>query len=119
MSPGDGPEVQIADRAARVPAELQMHEPLGFGYLHRIAVYGHQFTAVQDLSHVHPGHDDPFVWILSSTKSKNHSRLVVVAVVLVHRADLPVGVKTRPWHLRTDRSPELPEDPQLLLLAEH
>jgi hypothetical protein len=33
-----------------------MHEPLGSGYLHRVAVDGRQFTEVQDVSYIHLGH---------------------------------------------------------------
>ena len=54
-----------------------------------------------------------------STEGKDNSRIVMVAVVFVHRADLPESVKTRPWRLRTDRLPKLPEEPQLLLITEH
>ena len=54
-----------------------------------------------------------------STEGENNRRVVVVAVVLAHRSDLPVGVKTRPWYVRTDRLPEPPEELQLLLLTEH
>src|SRR3712207_1455343 len=54
-----------------------------------------------------------------STEGENNRRVVVVAVVLSHRTNLPVGVKTRPWYVRTDRLPELPEELQLLLITEH
>jgi hypothetical protein len=54
-----------------------------------------------------------------STEGENNRRVVVVAVVLFHRADLPVSVKTRSWYVRTNRLPELPEEPHLLLLTEH
>ncbi len=54
-----------------------------------------------------------------STEGENNRRVVVVAVVLSHRADLPVSVKTRPWYVRTDRLPKLPKDSQLLLITEH
>ncbi len=46
-----------------------------------------------------------------STEGEDDRRVVVVAVVLAHRADLPGAVKTRPWRLRTDRLPELSEVP--------
>jgi hypothetical protein len=54
-----------------------------------------------------------------STEGENNRRVVVVAVVLAHGADLPVSVKTRPWRLRTERLPELPEKLELLLIAKH
>src|SRR5918992_5792325 len=40
-------------------------------------------------------------------------------VVLLHRTDLPPSVITRPWHVRVNRLPKLPEEVQLLLIAEH
>src|SRR5215213_3461396 len=43
----------------------------------------------------------------------------MMVVVLLHRADLPSTVITRPWHVRVNGSPKLPEVLQLLLLAEH
>jgi hypothetical protein len=43
------------------------------------------------------------------TEGENDRCVVVVAVVLSNRADLPGGVKPSPWHLRTDRFPELIE----------
>src|SRR5215210_7410040 len=43
----------------------------------------------------------------------------MMVVVLLYRADLPRSVITRPWHVRVNGSPELPEELQLLLLAEH
>ena len=54
-----------------------------------------------------------------STDGEDDRREVVIAVVFAHRTDLPVGVKTSPWYIRVNRLPELPENPQLLLLAEH
>ncbi len=54
-----------------------------------------------------------------STEGEDDRRVVVVAIVLAHRADLPVSVKTRPWYIPTDRLPELPEELQLLLITEH
>ena len=44
------------------------------------------------------------------TKCKDNRRVVVVTVVLAHRTDLTVGVKTHPWYVRTDRLPEPSED---------
>src|SRR5215203_2067256 len=40
-------------------------------------------------------------------------------VVLLHRTDLPPSVITRPWHVRANRLPKLPEEVQLLLIPEH
>ena len=40
------------------------------------------------------------------TKCKDNRRVVVVTVVLAHRTDLPVGVKTHPGYVRTDRLAE-------------
>ena len=45
------------------------------------------------------------------TKCKNNRRVVMVAVVLAHRADLPVGEKTSPCRFRTNLLPEPPQDP--------
>ena len=53
------------------------------------------------------------------TKCKDNPRVIVVAIVLVHRADLPESVKTRPWYLRIDRLAQLSEEPHLLLIPEH
>jgi hypothetical protein len=57
--------------------------------------------------------------LLSSTEGEDNPRVVVVAIVLVHRADLPESVKTRPWRLRIDRLAQLSEEPHLLLIPEH
>jgi hypothetical protein len=54
-----------------------------------------------------------------STEGEDNRRVVVVAVVLAHRAELPESAKTRLWRLRTDRLAELPEELQLLLITEH
>src|SRR5215203_3458481 len=40
-------------------------------------------------------------------------------VMLLYRANLSYGVKTRPRHIRANGLPKLPEELQLLLLAEH
>src|ERR671921_2571971 len=40
-------------------------------------------------------------------------------VVFFHRTYLPCSVKTRPWRTRTHRLPELLQDLQFLLIAEH
>src|SRR5215212_1278719 len=40
-------------------------------------------------------------------------------VVLLHRTNLPPSVITRPWHVRVNGLPKLPEELQLLLFAEH
>jgi hypothetical protein len=45
------------------------------------------------------------------TKCKDNRRVVMVAVVLAHRADLPVGEKTSPCRFRTNLLPEPPQDP--------
>src|ERR687897_492938 len=60
------------------------------------------------------------VWSLpSSTEGKHNRRVQMMVVVLLYRADLPRTVITRPWHLRVNGSPKLPEEPQFLLLTEH
>jgi hypothetical protein len=41
------------------------------------------------------------------------------AVMLLHWTDLPYGVETRPWHIRTNRLAKTLEELQLLLLTEH
>src|SRR5918994_264724 len=43
----------------------------------------------------------------------------MTVVMLLYRTDLPPSVKTRPWHIRVKRLPKLPEELQLLLIAEH
>src|SRR5919107_1698209 len=43
----------------------------------------------------------------------------MMVVVLLYRADLPRTVITRPWHVRVNGWPKVPEELQLLLLAEH
>jgi hypothetical protein len=59
-------------------------------------------------------------WSLSSsTEGKDNRRVEVTKVVLLYRTDLPPSVITRPWHVRVNRSPKLPEEVQLLLIAEH
>src|SRR5919107_889613 len=40
-------------------------------------------------------------------------------VVFLYRTNLPRTVITRPWHVRVNGSPKLPEELQFLLLAEH
>src|SRR5215212_10454857 len=40
-------------------------------------------------------------------------------VMLLDRANLSYGVKTRPRHIRANGLPKLPEELQLLLLSEH
>ena len=40
-------------------------------------------------------------------------------IVLLYRANLPYGVETRPWHIRTNGLPKLLEKLQLLLLTKH
>jgi hypothetical protein len=54
-----------------------------------------------------------------STEGQDNPRIVVVAIVLAHRADLPISIKTRPWYVRTDRLPKLPEEFKFLLITEH
>src|SRR5918994_4474205 len=39
--------------------------------------------------------------------------------MLLHRTNFPESIETRPWHLRANRLPELLEQLQLLLFAEH
>src|SRR5215203_2934344 len=39
-------------------------------------------------------------------------------IVLLHRTNLPYGVKTRPWHVRTNGLPKPLEDLPFLLLTE-
>ena len=43
----------------------------------------------------------------------------MMVVVLLYRANLPCTVITRPWHVRVNGSPKVPEYLQLLLLTEH
>src|SRR5215210_1050170 len=43
----------------------------------------------------------------------------MTVVVLLYRTDLPPSVITRPWHVRVNGLPKLPEKLQLLLIAEH
>src|SRR5215213_5950421 len=43
----------------------------------------------------------------------------MTVVVLLYRTNLPPSVITRPWHVRVNRLPKLPEELQLLLLTEH
>src|ERR687897_1701969 len=43
----------------------------------------------------------------------------MMVVVLLYRADLPRTVITRPWHVRVNGSPKVPEELQLLVLTEH
>ena len=88
--------------------------------VHKEAKAGHRCVGLSTAAqNSRPAREVFLSALLSSTEGENNRRLVMVAVVLAHGADLPVGVKTYPWHLRTDRSPELPEDPHLLLLTEH
>src|ERR687897_1333496 len=39
--------------------------------------------------------------------------------MLLHRTNFPKSIETRPWHIRANRLPELLEQLQLLLFAEH
>src|SRR5918999_4949477 len=64
-------------------------------------------------------HGHHVLWILASTQGKHNRRVQMMVVVLLYRADLPCTVITRPWHLRVNGSPKLPEELQFLLLAEH
>src|SRR5215467_12767118 len=57
---GNAPHVQVADRAAGVAAELEVHQVLGIGQAHRLAVDGHQVVAADRVSHVELGHIGPF-----------------------------------------------------------
>src|ERR687889_858720 len=43
----------------------------------------------------------------------------MMVIVLLYRTYLPRTVITRPWHVRVNGSPKLPEELQLLLLAQH
>ena len=43
----------------------------------------------------------------------------MMVVVFLYRANLPRTVITRPWHVRINGSPKVPEELQLLLLTEH
>ena len=43
----------------------------------------------------------------------------MMVVVLLYRASLPCTVITRPWHVRVNGSPKLPEELELLLLTKH
>ena len=43
----------------------------------------------------------------------------MMVVVLLYRANLPRTVITRPWHVRVNGSPKVPEQLQLLLITEH
>jgi hypothetical protein len=51
MPSGYGPKVQVADRAARVSSELEVHQPREIRYLHTISVDGHQFVSLKDISY--------------------------------------------------------------------
>jgi hypothetical protein len=58
-------------------------------------------------------------WSLpSSTQGKDDRGVEMAKIVLLHRANLPYGVKTRPWHVRANRLPKPLEELQLLLLTE-
>jgi hypothetical protein len=58
-------------------------------------------------------------WSLSSsTEGKDNRRVEMTKVVLLHRANLPYSVKTRPWHVRANRLPKPLEELQFLLLPE-
>src|SRR5215213_1085337 len=54
-----------------------------------------------------------------STQGEHNRRVEMMVVALLYRANLPRTVKTRPWHVGVNGPPKLPEDLQLLLLAEH
>src|SRR5919112_1229277 len=55
----------------------------------------------------------------SSTEGKDNGGESMNVVMLLYRTDLPYGVKTHPWHVRTNRFPKPLEQLQLLLLPEH
>src|ERR687891_270008 len=64
-------------------------------------------------------HGHHVLWILVSTQGKHNRRVEMSKVVFLYRTNLPRTVITRPWHVRVNGSPELPEELQLLLLTEH
>src|SRR5918993_3545365 len=64
-------------------------------------------------------HGHHVLWILASTQGKDNRRVEMTKVVFLYRANLPRTVITRPWHVRVNGSPKLPEELQLLLIAEH
>src|SRR5918993_2476808 len=64
-------------------------------------------------------HGHHVLWILASTQGKDNRRVEMTKVVFLYRANLPRTVITRPWHVRVNGSPKLPEELQFLLLAEH
>src|SRR5918993_5308783 len=64
-------------------------------------------------------HSHHVLWILASTKGKHNRRVQMTKVVFLYRTNLPCTVITRPWHLRVNGSPKLPEELQFLLLTEH
>src|ERR671910_225859 len=64
-------------------------------------------------------HGNHVVWILASTQGKHDRRVEMTKVVFLYRTNLPRTVITRPWHVRVNGSPKLPEELQFLLLAEH
>jgi hypothetical protein len=50
---GDGSQVEVAYRATRVPAKLQVHYRVAIGYGHGLTVDAHQYTRLEDI----PGAD--------------------------------------------------------------
>src|SRR5215210_7575250 len=53
-----------------------------------------------------------------STQGKDNRRVEMTKVMLLYRTNLPYSVKTRPWHVRPNRLPKLPEELEFLLLPE-
>src|ERR687898_310234 len=62
-------------------------------------------------------HGHHVVWILASTQGKHNRRVEMSKVVFLYRTNLPRTVITRPWHVRVNGSPELPEELQFLLVS--
>jgi hypothetical protein len=59
-------------------------------------------------------------WFLpSSIKGQDNGAESMNVVMLLYRTNLPYGVKTHPWHIRTNRMAKPLEELQLLLLPEH
>jgi hypothetical protein len=83
MSAGDGPEVEIADRAAGVTAELQVHQPLGVRYLHRVALDSDEFASGQDISYLQLAY--AALSVSAGDFASVHPRLLY-RIILVHFA---------------------------------
>jgi len=54
-----------------------------------------------------------------STEGKYDRRVEITVVVLLHRANLPESIETRPWQVRANGLAKPLEELQLLLFAEH